>query len=91
MAYFLGNSSSSHLWGEVIDKALLALGGVASTQAIYKEIEGSRPTGTKYWKEQIRKVLRKHYRRVAPATYALDDNNERDSDSGVNQQYCLAV
>lgn len=68
---FLGNASSTHLWGEVIDKALVALGGAATTQQIYAEIEGKRPTSTTHWKAQIRKVLREFYPRVAPATYAL--------------------
>ena len=69
---FLGNRSSCHLWGEVIEKALANLGGTASLQQIYSEIEGKRPTKTVHWKAQIRKVLQKFYRRVGPATYALE-------------------
>lgn len=68
---FIGNSSSTHLWGEVIDKALASLGGEATLQELYSEIEGKRPTATKHWKEQIRKVLQQFYRKVSHATYGL--------------------
>lgn len=68
---FLGNASSTHLWGEVIDKALVALGGVATTDQLYREIEGKRPTKTNHWKAQIRKVLQQFYQKVGPATYSL--------------------
>lgn len=73
---FLGNKSSTHLWGEVIDKALVALGGKATTQELYAEIEGKRPTTTSHWKAQIRKVLQQFYRKIGPATYALDRHEE---------------
>lgn len=69
---FLGNSSVTHLWGTVIDEALVSLGGKATLHQIYAEVEGRRPTKTVHWKAQIRKVLRKFYRRVAEATYALE-------------------
>lgn len=68
---FLGNQSSTHLWGEVVEKALLALGGQATLTQIYAEIEGKRPTRTSHWKAQIRKVLRQYFNCVAPATYGL--------------------
>lgn len=69
---FLGNESSCHLWGEAVDRALANLGGSATLQEIYKEIEGNRPTRTAHWKAQIRKVLQKFYRKTGPATYALE-------------------
>lgn len=71
---FLGNQSATHLWGSVVEQALIELGGQATLQEVYQEIEGKRPTKTKFWKEQIRKVLRENCRRVANATYALERN-----------------
>lgn len=68
---FMGNQSSTHLWGSVIDKALAALGGQAKLDDIYREIEGARPTATKHWKAQIRKVLQQFYRRVGEATWGF--------------------
>jgi site-specific DNA-methyltransferase (adenine-specific) len=70
---FLGNKSSCHLWGEVVEKALANLGGSATLQEIYEEIEGKRPTKTIHWKAQIRKVCQQLYRKIAPATYALHE------------------
>lgn len=69
---FIGNRSSTHLWGEVIEKALIELGGSGTLQDIYRLVEGNRPTGNAHWKEQVRKVLQKHYRRIGPGTYALE-------------------
>jgi len=80
---FIGNDSSSHLWGAVIDKALASLGGEATTQQIYAEIEGNRPTKTQHWKAQIRKVLQQFYRKVGPATYGLPLNTS----VAVNNQF----
>lgn len=71
---FLGNESSTHLWGEVIEQALASLGGTATLNEIYREIEGKRPTKTMHWKAQIRKVLRDKFAYVSKATYALERN-----------------
>ncbi|MEX5747604.1 MULTISPECIES: TRM11 family methyltransferase [Massilia] len=46
------------VWPRVIRKALERLGGEADLQEIYREIEGTRPTSTRFWREQIRKVIR---------------------------------
>lgn len=46
------------VWKAAVANALIALGGRASLEAIYKEIEGKKPTRTEFWREQIRKVLR---------------------------------
>lgn len=62
------------VWRAVVVKALGALGGEADVAAIYAEVEGSRPTKTQFWREQIRKVLRKHadvFKPVAQGRYAL--------------------
>lgn len=46
------------VWPRVIRLAVERLGGEAELQAIYREIEGNRPTSTPFWREQIRKVIR---------------------------------
>jgi len=71
---FLGNESSSNVWGEAIDLALLELGGKATLKDIYRAIEGKRPTKTQFWKEAIRKHLQKYYQKLGPALYGLESN-----------------
>jgi site-specific DNA-methyltransferase (adenine-specific) len=69
---FVGNESRASLWGEVVERALIALGGEASLDAIYTEIEGKRPyEGNSFWKQQVRKVLQRCAVRVARGRYAL--------------------
>lgn len=48
------------VWLNVVAEAMLRLGGKASLEGLYAEIEGRRPTRTKWWREQIRKVTRTH-------------------------------
>lgn len=69
---FMGNKSSTHLWGEVVEKALAQLGGKAALKDIYQEIEGKRPTKTNHWKAQIRKVLRQNFQHDGNAIYSLE-------------------
>lgn len=72
---FLGNASRASLWGEVVEKALVSLGGEASLEAIYREIEGKRPyEGNAFWKAQIRKVLRQVAVRTGDKRWALVRN-----------------
>ena len=62
------------LWPRVIRLAVERLGGEADLQEIYREIEGSRPTNTPFWREQIRKVIRTPASGCAPVgrgRYAL--------------------
>jgi len=68
---FVGNQSRASLWGELVETVLLKLGGRATLDEIYTEIENRRPTNNRWWREQIRKVAQTHYQRVGPATYAL--------------------
>lgn len=50
---------SGSVWKKVVVHAMLALGRVrVDLKDIYKVVEGQRPTKTKWWREQIRKVLR---------------------------------
>lgn len=72
---FLGNASRASLWGEVVEQALVNLGGEASLEAIYAEIEGKRPyEGNAFWKAQIRKVLRQVAVRTGDKRWALIRN-----------------
>lgn len=71
---FVGNESSASLWGEVVEKALITLGGQATLKAIYLEIEGKQPTSNPFWKAQVRKVLREKFVVVGPAEYALHEH-----------------
>lgn len=68
---FIGNDSRASLWGEVVEKALLQLGGEASLEAIYLEVEGNKPFDNRFWRAQIRKVLQKDFVKTGPARYAL--------------------
>jgi predicted RNA methylase len=52
------NSVGKSVWKATIAKALAALGGRAHLEAIFAEVEGRKPTATRWWREQIRKVLR---------------------------------
>jgi site-specific DNA-methyltransferase (adenine-specific) len=53
-------SGGGSVWLNVLKLVINRLGGKADLQAIYTELEGKRPTQTKFWREQIRKVLRQH-------------------------------
>lgn len=69
---FIGNESRASAWGEAVEQALVNLGGQASTQEIYREIEGRRPyRENEFWKAQIRKVLQKCAVRVRKGVWAL--------------------
>lgn len=58
------------LWPQVIENALIQLGGKGCLQDIYRVVEGNRPTDTPFWREQIRKVLRSKFVRVGDGEYA---------------------
>lgn len=67
-------AGSGPVWRRVVETALSRLGGEADLPALYREIEGWRPTRTQFWREQIRKVLRQHvdkFKPVALGRYAL--------------------
>lgn len=48
------------VWLLVVEEALRRLGGEADVQTLYAEIEGKRPTKTQFWKEQVRRTLRRY-------------------------------
>lgn len=47
------------VWAAVTRAAMAQLGGSATLDDLYAEIQGSRPTENRYWKEQVRKVLQR--------------------------------
>ncbi|MFL9611012.1 class I SAM-dependent methyltransferase [Methylobacillus sp. Pita2] len=68
------SASVGSIWKTVCKTAIKMLGGEASLQQIYGEIEGNRPTTTKFWREKIRQTLRLNpdeFKVVGNATYAL--------------------
>lgn len=64
-------SGPRSVWREALAQALSELGGEAPLSEIYRLMEGRRPTGTAFWKEQLRKVAQLHFTRVTPGVYAL--------------------
>ncbi|MHB0928649.1 MAG: class I SAM-dependent methyltransferase [Candidatus Nanopelagicales bacterium] len=54
---------SGSAWRAVTELALARLGGSASIASIYAELEGVRPTQTKFWREKIRQTLRRYEHR----------------------------
>lgn len=64
------------VWARVIEQALVELGGEGNLQAIYERIEGARPTPNPFWREQVRKVARRHFPRSAPGCYRLHRREE---------------
>lgn len=70
--YLIGNLSSAHSWRDAVRAALEACGGSASLTELYNCFEtGGRPTSTRFWREKVRQVARKHFKRTAPAEYSL--------------------
>lgn len=85
---FIGNESRTHLWGEVVEMALVALGGEADLEDIYREIEGKQPTPIDTWRAQIRKVLQLEFVRTGRARYGLNNHQQTVGETG---QLRLAV
>lgn len=68
------NAGSGPVWLNVARAAVARLGGECSLEDVYGEVEGKRPTRTKFWREQLRKVLRHHtdvFTPVGRGRYAL--------------------
>lgn len=61
------------VWQALVEETLKALGGRANLSAIYEYIEPKRPTETRWWKEQVRKVLQQHFVSCGSAMWALAD------------------
>jgi site-specific DNA-methyltransferase (adenine-specific) len=59
------------LWKRVIDEVLSDLGGTATVDAIYRQIQPVAPPSNQYVREQIRKVLGQHFVRRSTGVYAF--------------------
>lgn len=59
------------VWKRVVDEVLGDLGGTATVDAIYRQIQPVAPASNQYVREQIRKVLAQHFVRRSTGVYAL--------------------
>jgi len=59
------------VWKSVIGEVLRDLGGTATVDAIYRQIQPVAPASNQYVREQIRKVLAQYFVRRAPGVYAF--------------------
>ncbi len=66
----VGNGSRS-VWVKACFEGLRKIGGRGRPSDVCRALEENRPTDNPWWKEQVRKVLRKHFPCVGDATYAL--------------------
>jgi hypothetical protein len=60
------------VWKNAIEGVLNELGGSAPLSKIYSVMEKKRPTENSFWKEQIRKVCQKNFKRVDEGVYSLN-------------------
>lgn len=66
--------ATTSVWVAVVQQALEELGGAASLPALYRVIEGRRPTANRFWQEKTRQVLQSYpdrFFRVAAGYYRL--------------------
>ncbi|PEH40470.1 SAM-dependent methyltransferase [Burkholderia gladioli] len=72
-------AGSGPIWVRVVEAVLEGLGGEASLAEIYAALEDARPTRTRFWREQIRKVVRasSKFECVSSGRYALRDTASR--------------
>lgn len=61
------------VWAAVTRAALEELGGRASLQELYREIEGHRPTRNTFWQAKVRQVVQQIAERVDAGVWALPD------------------
>lgn len=62
------------VWSAVVRAAFDCLGGTATLDALYREIEGNRPTQTQWWRAKVRQVTQRIATRVADATWSVRDD-----------------
>lgn len=60
-------------WAAVTRAALEALGGRATLAALYREVEGARPTDNRWWREKVRQQLQRIAVRVDAGTWSLPE------------------
>ncbi|MDR9836827.1 MULTISPECIES: class I SAM-dependent methyltransferase [Herbaspirillum] len=66
--------SAGSVWLAVAQLAFQRLGGRATLDELYRELENARPTATRWWKEKLRQTVRRYNEIFQPldrGTYAL--------------------
>lgn len=61
------------VWAAVTRAALEALGGQATLAALYREIEGHRPTPNRFWQAKVRQQVQRIAVRVDAGTWSLPE------------------
>ena len=69
----VGNEATAQCWRDVVRLALEACGGRATLQQLYTCIEGNRPSSNPWWREKVRQIAGRHFRRVAIGEYAIKE------------------
>lgn len=59
------------VWAAVVRAALETLGGRADLAALYREIDGIRPTANPFWQEKVRQTVQRIAVRVGVGEWAL--------------------
>lgn len=59
------------VWVAVVRAAMEQLGGTCELSAIYKEIEGVRPTTNQFWQPKVRQTVQRIASRVGPGRWSL--------------------
>ena len=59
------------VWAAVVRAAMEQLGGTCELSAIYKEIEGIRPTTNQFWQPKVRQTVQRIASRVGPGRWSL--------------------
>lgn len=59
------------VWAAVTRAALETLGGAATLQQIYREVEGHRPTTNQFWQAKVRQTLQRIAERIGEGEWAL--------------------
>ncbi len=75
--------SSSPSWKNVVKISLIRLGNQASLKAIYDLVEIVAPDKVDknlHYKEKVRQVLQKHFRRIATGKYSMNETIELNAD-----------
>ncbi|WP_018079320.1 TRM11 family SAM-dependent methyltransferase [Thiobacillus denitrificans] len=86
--------SAGPVWRQVVECALVRLGGVADLPEIYREIEGNQPTRTQFWREKVRQTLRRYsdlFQVVNTGRYALDSSRRVTVLPGAGSQFSLLM
>jgi len=72
-------SGEGSVWVAVVRAGLESLGGTASLNDLYREIEGHRPTTNEFWKAQVRKVVQRIATRVSEGVWSLATEPQRQA------------